>query len=125
MSYSLQFEINELPKMANPSGAKSTHWRYAKREVDKWRRMVWAAVGSKKPLSPLKKVKLTLTRCSSVEPDYDGLVRGFKSVIDGLRNCGVLEDDRLSNTGVWDVRWEKAPPKKGKIIVNVQEVSDA
>lgn len=120
--YELEFEINELPKMANPSGARSTHWRYAKQEVDKWRRLVWFALkDSAKPKKPLKKFELLLVRYSSTEPDYDGLVRGFKSVIDGLKHCQIIEDDRLSNTGPWLCNWELTKPKQGKIFVRVKE----
>lgn len=120
--YELEFEIAELPKMANPSGARSTHWRYAQQEVAKWRRLVWFAVQEKsKPKKPLEKFELILVRYSSTEPDYDGLVRGFKSVIDGLKHCQVIADDRLSNTGKWLCDWQKTKPKQGKIFVRVRE----
>ena len=122
MIYTLQFQINDLPKMANIQNGKS-HWRHAHQEVQKWHKLVWAAVGSKKPSSPLEKVRLTLTRFSSACPDYDGLVRGFKSVVDGLCKCGVLKDDKLSTTGTWDCQWKVAPPKQGKIEVKVEEVT--
>jgi Holliday junction resolvase RusA-like endonuclease len=121
--YRLEFEIRDLPKMANIESGKS-HWRYAEREVKKWRNLVWLTVRSKKPPEPLVRVKLTLIRFSSSEPDYDGLVRGFKSVVDGLRVCGVLKDDRLKNTGPWDCHWQYAPRGKGFIRVTVVEATE-
>lgn len=121
MSFTLQFEISGLPKMANPSGAKSTHWRYAQAEVKKWRALVLNATRGAKPPAPLERATLTLTRFSSVEPDYDGLVRGFKSVVDGLTACGILKNDKLSNTGPWVCNWEKTKPNQGKITVKIEE----
>lgn len=120
--YSLEFEIFELPKMANPSGSKSTHWRYAQLEVKKWKNLVAVAVGSNKPRTPLERVALKLTRFSSVAPDYDGLVRGFKSVVDGLCACGVLKNDTLKITGPWNCEWKPAPQKQGKVHVRVEEI---
>jgi hypothetical protein len=123
MSYRIELEIPGLPKMANPSGARSTHWRYAMAEVSKWRALVGAAIAASRtqlPRAPCKKFSLTLTRMSSSEPDYDGLVRGFKSVVDGLKAAGVIADDKLSNTGAWDCRWERCKPKQGRIRVIVE-----
>ena len=106
--------------MAN-LGNKS-HWRHADKERRYWQQYVVAKIPYyAKPLKPLKKVRLTLVRFSSVEPDFDGLVRGMKSIVDGLVLAGVLENDRLSNTGQWNCHWEKAAPKKGRIIVLVEE----
>lgn len=121
MSYRLEFRIDALPTMANIASGRS-HWRYAHNEATKWRNLVWDATFGKIPKGPLKRVKLTLTRHSSIAPDYDGLTRGFKSVVDGLRHCGVIENDKLENTGAWDCRWEKAPPKKGFVTVIVEEI---
>lgn len=123
MGYFIAFEINDLPKMANASGSKSTHWRYAKAEVDKWHQLVWWSVAHNKPAKPLKKAKLILTRYSSVAPDYDGLVRGFKSVVDGLVRCDVLKDDSLKVTGPWVCEWKKTAEGMGKIRVEVIEDS--
>lgn len=121
-TYELSFVIHELPKMANPSGAKSTHWRYAKLERDRWQKLVEIAVmGLPRPERPLKRYRLFLVRYSSTQPDYDGLVRGFKHTIDSLVVLGFLENDRLENTGAWDCTWEKGMPKKGKIFVNIKE----
>jgi len=121
MTYRLELEIPGLPKMANPSGARSTHWRYAKQEAEKWITTVTALVGAKRPAKPLVKFALILTRYSSVQPDYDGLVRGFKHVVDGLKHAGVIADDRLRNTGPWTCAWIACKPKEGRVRVVVIE----
>lgn len=121
MTYRIQLELMGLPRMANPSGS-STHWRYADQERKKWQTYVAAAVlKSGRPPKPLERAKLTLVRFSSVEPDFDGLVRGMKSIVDGLVYSGVLENDRLSNTGPWNCFWEKCAPKRGRVLVIVEQ----
>lgn len=120
--YRLELQIPGLPKMANASGARSTHWRYAQLEAKKWKSIIWIGVRdlNKQPPQPLKKFTLTLTRFSSVEPDYDGLVRGFKHCVDGLKMAGIIEDDKLSNTGPWICYWVKVKPKQGMIKIIVE-----
>ena len=121
MSYILRFQLLGLPRMANIHDGKS-HWRYADQERKKWQSAVEAEVlQAGKPFAPLKRAKLTLIRFSSVEPDFDGLVRGMKSIVDGLVRSGVLEDDKLSNTGPWNCLWEKTLPKAGRVVVIVEE----
>lgn len=121
MTYRLEFEIAGLPKTVNAQ--MSMHWRAKGEYVKGWHRSVMAAIGNKKPIAPCKTARLTLTRHSSTEPDYDGLVSSFKPVVDALIVCGVLENDKVSNIGQSTYRWEKCPAKMGKIHVIVQEVS--
>lgn len=121
MSYTLEFELPGLPRMSNISSGKS-HWGHAYTEQGRWKHAVRYKVLRRIPSKPLKKFNLILTRFSSNEPDYDGLVRGFKAIVDGLRAAGVIQDDKLSNTGAWDCRWEKTSPKQGKIRVRVEEL---
>jgi hypothetical protein len=118
LSYRLIFEIEDLPKMANITSGKS-HWRYAHVEAKKWQVLVHAAIGSQRPPEPLLRATLHLTRFSSSQPDYDGLVRGFKSIVDGLVRSGVLVNDKLENTGAWNCSWERAPKNQGKVRVEV------
>ena len=121
MSYRLKLELDGLPRMANIQSGKS-HWRHGHAEAKRWQQYVVAKVPYfAKPQKPLERARLTLIRFSSSEPDFDGLVRGFKSVVDGLVMAGVLANDKLSNTGQWNCHWEKAPPKKGRILVLVEE----
>lgn len=121
--YSLEFELLGLPRMTNSSGRKSTHWRVLKKESDAWKLRVHQRVKHMRPLVPLKRAKLTLTRCSSVSPDSDGLVSGFKHVIDGLVIAGVLENDKFVNIGMPTYLWRKVPAGKGMIRVVVEEVT--
>lgn len=107
--------------MANIASGKS-HWRYAYKQASAWKQNVVYAVGKNKPPEPLKHYRLELVRFSSSEPDFDGLVRGFKNAVDGLKLAGVIEDDKLSNSGAWQVRWERCKPKEGKIRVRVISV---
>jgi hypothetical protein len=119
--YRLEFEIPGLPRMANLASGKS-HWRHAHNEAKKWKALTAAAVRiAGKPHSPLAHAALVLTRYSSVPPDPDGLVRGFKHVLDGLVESGVLENDKLTNIGMPEFRWEKCKPKQGKLRVVVEE----
>lgn len=119
--YRLKLELEGLPAMANPSG-RSSHWRVADNERKKWQQLVAAKVPFfAKPARPLERAKLTLIRFSSVEPDFDGLVRGFKSIVDGLVIARVLANDRISNTGIWNCFWEKTSPKQGRVVVLVEE----
>lgn len=119
--YSLKFTVTGLPKMTNPSGAKSTHWRVVKRERDMWIRLVINAVRFKEPPKPLKTATLILTRYSSRRPDYDGLVSGFKSTIDALVKSGILENDKHENIGIPLYGWIKTSPKSGHIEVTLRE----
>lgn len=120
MSYVLHFEVDALPHM--PNRLLGAHWRIRSNHAKVWRAWVGYKTIGKRPPAPLAQAKLTLVRHSSSEPDSDGLRGSFKSVIDALVFVGVLEDDRPANIGEPKVSWEKAPPKKGKIMVVVESV---
>lgn len=123
MTYSIKFTIHELPLPVNRQ--TSMHWAQKGKYVKYWHQLVAAAVGAKKPAAPLEKAKITFVRCSSAEPDFDGLVSSFKCICDGLITAGVIVNDKVSNIGQSVYRWEKAKPKHGKIFVCVEEVIDA
>jgi Holliday junction resolvase RusA-like endonuclease len=116
--YVLEFTLVGLPRMAN-LGNRS-HWRHAHAEAKRWQAAVTLATIGKRPATPLDRYRLTLTRYSSVQPDFDGLVRGFKSVVDGLRVAKVISDDKLDNSGAWDCRWVKCKKGEGKVVVRVE-----
>lgn len=120
--YHLVLILKGLPKMTNPSGARSTHWRVVKAERDHWKNLVACHGLSQRPLRPLKRATLRLTRLSSVRPDSDGLVSSFKAVIDGLVLGRVLVDDRYDNIGMPDYRWEKAAPGQGGIRIELTAI---
>ena len=92
-------------------------------EARKWKQAVVQAVvfsGWRGPV--LDKAKLTLIRHSSAEPDADGLVSSFKHCIDGLIAAKVIVNDKMSNIGFPDYRWQKAPPKGGYVEIIVESV---
>lgn len=122
MTYTLELQIPGLPKRTNNN---SGNWRARHAEATKWKRLVINAVrwSGKQRTHPLPKAQLTLTRASSVCPDFDGLVSGFKHVLDGLIEAGVIENDKIKNIGVPTYNWTKAPRGKGHITVLVEEVA--
>lgn len=120
MSYSVEFELKGLPKLTNQLSRGV--WQKRMGHTNLWKRKVWAAVWHLKPPEPLAHAALTLIRCSSREPDFDGLVSGFKPVIDGLVEAGILANDKSSNIGQPKYEWVKTSPKLGKIKIKVEEV---
>lgn len=122
--YQMVFELEGLPRMTNPSGRTTGHWAVLKKESDAWKQRVVVTVAARLPARPLKKAELTLTRFSSSEPDADGLVSGFKHIIDGLVIAKVLENDKWKNIGMPNYRWEYAGRGYGKIRVQIEEVTD-
>lgn len=104
------------------TNAGSRNWRAAHSHAKAWKRSVWAAVWPLRPPEPLKKARLTLTRHSSSRPDTDGLVSGFKHIIDGLVEARVLEDDSFEHIGMPDYRWEKAKSGQGHVSIKVEEL---
>lgn len=121
-SYRLEFELPGLPPMTNPKSGGSRNWRALWRMNRRWKRDVILLVQPKRPPAPLERAKLTLIRASSVAPDSDGLVSGFKAVIDGLREARVIANDRYQNIGMPDYRWEPATQGKGFIRVIVEGI---
>lgn len=110
--------MNALPK----AQSGHTHWAIAGKARREWRhsaclysKMVW-----RKPA--LTKCKITATRHSSVEPDRDNLSISTKSIIDGIKDAGVITDDKPSLVVEFRTHWVKAPPKKGYITVEVEEL---
>lgn len=117
--YVLEFEIAGLPKMANCGHG---NWRADHGRKMHWRAKVGDALkGVRLPHSPLQCISVRFTRCSSAEPDDDGLSHGFKPIRDALKFYGIVVDDRRKNL-IADYRWEKAPPKAGKIKIKVEEI---
>jgi len=121
MTFRLEFEIPSLPK--RPNELLGAHWRSRSNHKKKWLRLIHLVTLGKRPVKPLEKAKLTLTRFSAVEPDEDGLSGSFKPVVDSLVDLDILIDDRRENTGVPDYRWVKCSPRKGKIQVIVEEIA--
>lgn len=115
MTLIAEFSIHDLPLMTN--GAMSKHWTAKHRERIKWQRLVSVECLNAKIMDlKLNSAILTLTRHSFREPDFDGLVSGFKGVIDSLVKCGVIVDDKPSVIGESKFVWKYAPKKPGGFI---------
>lgn len=88
-----------------------------------WRSAVALIAFPKKPKTPLKTAKITFTRHSAVCPDFDNLANSFKACLDGLRDAGVIIDDKMVNVGAPDYCWEKAKRGEGRITIQVDEIA--
>lgn len=117
--YHLSFEIPYLPETTNSGGRK--HWTVKAAEARRWKQLVWYSCIGKTPRSPLTKAVVTLTRFSSSEPDFDGLCSSFKHVLDGLVECGVLVNDKMSTIGQPHYKWQKTGRNMGKVSVEVKD----
>ena len=118
--YTERIQIFGLPKTINSIGRK--HWTVKVREAKHWHHLVHLALGQRLPTKPLLKAKISCIRYSSRRPDYDGLVSTFKHVIDGLVECGVIEDDNFDVIGMPEFSWIKAKQKEGRIEVLIEEM---
>lgn len=118
MIYKLDFYLPGLPPTTNGSHG---HWRAAAAKRKEWRQASCFVASGNRPPEPLRNAKLTLTRFSSNRPDFDNLTISFKSVVDGLKDAKVIHDDKDSVIIERVYQWEKAPPKKGKIRIQVED----
>ncbi len=114
--FALKFELPGLPRTTNGSHG---HWRVKAAHSKTWKQKVFTACWHLRPLWPLKAARIVLTRVSSVEPDYDNLVISFKPVIDGLRQAGVIADDKMSVIGAPTYAWRKCKPGLGHVVIEV------
>lgn len=96
-------------------------WFRRKAEADKWKRLMFYELVGKAPKEPLTNIELTCVRYSSREPDYDGLVSGFKHCIDALKINKIILDDKPSVIGTPIYRWEKCSKGSGKITIEIKE----
>lgn len=117
----IEFEIAGLPKQTNQN---TGHWRRKMAEAVKWKTAVAVAVAKLRPPKPLNKARITFVRCSTKQPDFDGLVSGFKHVLDGLVIRGVLVNDTHAVIGQPSYSWEYARPGHGKIKIKVESIQD-
>lgn len=118
MNYSLELTLPGLPK---PTNRQNVHWRVRQKHNKLWKQRVFAAAWPFKPPEPLKAARVTIVRHSSVCPDFDGMVSAGKHLIDGLKQAGIIVDDKMSVIGQPTYEWVKAPPKKGFITIKVEE----
>jgi hypothetical protein len=115
--YRLSLILSGLPKTTNAGGR--LHWAVKVREARSWKNLVNVATRNAKPPHPLKAATLALTRYSTREPDFDGLVSSFKHIIDGLVDAGIIADDKPSVIGQPAFYWHKVAPKNGHVLIQV------
>lgn len=112
----LTVTIAGLPRMANGGHGS---WQQSAAERKKWKAKVARELAGMAPTRPFTKIRVTFIRLSSVEPDYDGLVHGFKPVRDALVKFGFVVDDKNKNLeAVYS--WEKADQGKGHIRIEME-----
>jgi hypothetical protein len=121
VTYALSIELPGLPPC---NTASNNHWRVRARHNRRWRLdTILAAKAAGLPPKPLWRATVTCTRHSSREPDFENLAHSFKPCLDALtvRNGGapVLVDDSQEVIGQPTYLWEKAPPKEGRITLEV------
>ena len=114
----ITFEIHGLPKMSNGGHG---NWRADHGRKMMWRKWVGMALMGQVPKIPFAQAKATFVRCSSVQPDDDGLTHGFKAVRDSLKFFGVIVDDKPSCLKSVYI-WERAKPGAGRIRVTVEGI---
>lgn len=116
----IKLELPGLPPMANGSYG---HWKKQWQIKKAWKRRIGQMLLDLVPSMPYKKVRVILTRHSSSEPDFDGLVHGFKPIVDALVEYGIVVDDSGKHMER-EYRWEKAVAKQGKIRVEVFPIEE-
>lgn len=119
--YLLEIEIPGLPKSPNVLMKKGVV-RLKRKERQKWTRTIHLMTVGHRPGKPLELARLTLTRHSTICPDFDGLVGSFKFPVDALVDCGIIIDDNMQVIGMPDFRWEKAKANEGKITIRVESL---
>jgi hypothetical protein len=88
--------IPYLTKQVN-SLSRQNHFFWTKEKNVIYKMVADALLESGIKLSePIPKAYCVLLRYSPSEPDYDGLVSGFKYVIDALVEHGILVGDKIS-----------------------------
>lgn len=115
----IRVEINELPKTQNQ--LNSMHWRSRHNHARKWHQLVhFAMAAHRTDEMPIKSCELILTRHSSRQCDFDGLVGSFKPIIDGLVKSGVLLDDRPEIIGHPLYKWEQVKRTEARISIEIR-----
>jgi len=118
----IHFTLQGLPKLLNASSG--SHYRAVAAERRKWKLLVKQITLGQVPPEPWRRAEVTVTRYSARCPDYDGLVSGAKSVIDGLTEAGIILDDSMHHIGMPQFRWAKAKPGEGRVEVQVDRLPD-
>lgn len=119
LSHKIVLRIDGLPKMANGGHGS---WGQDHKRKKKWKTLVARELVGLAPPKPFSWIYVEFIRHSSVEPDYDGLVHGFKALRDALVKFGFVKDDKNRNMEAV-YRWEKAEAKKGFVEIVISAVT--
>jgi hypothetical protein len=122
VSYKLELSLAKLPDL-QAAGQVPKHWAVRNREKVWWRNQIaWWVVSKGKPEKPLQRASVTLTRCSTQEPDRDNLFASMKHILDSLVHAQVIENDKPSCIDLV-CRWERAKRGQGgvRIVVEAME----
>lgn len=118
--YTFKCKIDYLPKTRNEMERR--HWSFIHKEKQQCYELVLSKVHRHRPVRPLKKAVLILTRHSTREPDFDNLVGSWKYILDALKKYRIIEDDKPSVIGSPRFQWRKAEKNKGFIEIEVSEI---
>ena len=118
--YKFEFTLQGLPPTTNSMGRK--HWAVKARVAREWKAAVYMRIGNNRPKKPLLKARVTITRHSTRECDFDNLVSASKHLLDGLKYAGIILDDKVSVIGQPIYLWEKAKRGQGKVTIKVEEI---
>lgn len=114
---------------------KSTRWR-RNFKIQVAGEIHWQLVAAKTmPQQPMKRAKIVVERYSSGRPDHDGLVGGFKDILDclttpvqqkkgALKNkfgIGLIVDDSMDHIET-EYRAIKVKPGQAKTIITITEI---
>jgi hypothetical protein len=100
-------------ELRSPNKTLWAHWRAKQNERQKWEKAITAALavernhgdwrfqdGAPKPVPPAPRVRVSATRYVPHRRrfirDDDNLVFAMKPVLDALKACGLIQDDRRS-----------------------------
>ena len=99
-SSAVRFELTALTPLLNVT--QRQHWTRRRRQILAVAWHVKLALGEQRPDAPFPRARLRIERHSVGLPDYDGMVGGFKALIDCLLpfhstrrryGLGVIADD--------------------------------
>lgn len=109
------------------------HWAQRRKTCHRWALLILAALGPQRPVVPLQRVRVEVTRHSAGSPDLDGLYGGLKPVLDALvrpskRNphgLGVIEDDSQLHLAELVARSARAFRGQGYTRIVIEELGDS
>jgi Holliday junction resolvase RusA-like endonuclease len=113
-SYSLSFELNELPPSLNIF--MRMHYRERASVFKRIENNCKKLILGKAPATPLTSYQITFVRHTIRPLDIDNLVASFKPVLDSLVRSGVIEDDKWEMSEFIKYRQVKVKTKKDQRV---------